>query len=250
MDISVIIPVYNGAATIAETLESIFSQTLDGSQAEVEIIIINDGSTDQTNAIVETFMGRRKDYPIHLFEVENGGVSRARNRGAQLAKGRYLTFIDADDLWTTDKLEAQFFALESNPKAGFVYSWVNSIDLEGNFLRRGGYPTITGDPWVQLLIIDVVESGSNVMVRRDAYEQVHGFDEKLTHSEDWDLWIRLAEHFPVVTVPMAQILYRQGGQTASTNVRKMEAGSLEIIGRAAKRVGGTGHPVIRQSLAN
>ena len=214
MDISVIIPVYNGADTIAETLHSILAQTLDPTQAQVEILVVNDGSTDQTSTLVQNVMGQLpgqdKTYDIKLIELDNGGVSRARNQGARLAKGRYLTFMDADDLWTTDKLEAQFLALESNPEAGFVYSWVNSIDLDGNFFRRGGYFTMTGDPWVQSIVIDVVESGSNVMIRRQAFEQVQGFDERLTHSEDWDLWIRLAENFSVVTVPMPQILYRQG----------------------------------------
>ena len=142
MDISVIIPVYNGADTIAETLHSILAQTLDPTQAQVEILVVNDGSTDQTSTLVQNVMGQLpgqdKTYDIKLIELDNGGVSRARNQGARLAKGRYLTFMDADDLWTTDKLEAQFLALESNPEAGFVYSWVNSIDLDGNFFRRGG----------------------------------------------------------------------------------------------------------------
>ena len=73
------------------------------------------------------------------------------------------------------------------------------------------------------------------MIRRNIFEAVGGFDEALTHSEDWDLWIRLAEKSGVITVPSPQILYRQGGTTASTNVRKMEAGSLEIITREAKK---------------
>ena len=254
MDISVIIPVYNGADTIAETLHSILAQTLDPTQAQVEILVVNDGSTDQTSTLVQNVMGQLpgqdKTYDIKLIELDNGGVSRARNQGARLAKGRYLTFMDADDLWTTDKLEAQFLALESNPEAGFVYSWVNSIDLDGNFFRRGGYFTMTGDPWVQSIVIDVVESGSNVMIRRQAFEQVQGFDERLTHSEDWDLWIRLAENFSVVTVPMPQILYRQGGVTASTNVRKMEEGSLALIRRIAGQLGRQNHTLIHQSLAN
>ncbi|MEM9245647.1 MAG: glycosyltransferase, partial [Cyanobacteria bacterium P01_F01_bin.153] len=193
MDISIIIPVYNGESTIFETLESIWNQSIDFSETKCEVVIINDGSTDKTAEVVNAFtsnnlLGTEKKPSIQLITTQNQGVSKARNQGAILAKGRYLTFIDADDLWTVDKLEAQYLALECNLHAGFVYSWINSINLNGDFFRRGGYPTISSDPWIQLLIIDVVESGSNVMIRRDIFEAVNGFDETLTHSEDWDLW--------------------------------------------------------------
>ena len=257
MEISIIIPVYNGEKTILETLESINQQSLNFEQTECELIVIDDGSTDSTRALVQGFIDaldsldkNKNGLDIDLVEVKNGGVSKARNIGASLAQGRYLTFIDADDLWTSDKLEAQYHALESNPNASFVYSWVNSIDLEGQFLRRGGYLTINHDPWLQLLIIDVVESGSNVMIRREFFERVQGFDEGLTHSEDWDLWIRLAEQGDVVTVPAPQVLYRQGGKTASTNVKKMEAGSLQIIQREGKKLRKKHRHILNQSLAN
>jgi len=254
MEISIIIPVYNGEKTILETLGSIAQQSLDFEQTECELIVIDDGSIDSTGAVVQGFIDSlNKDKNSlcgRLIRVDNGGVSKARNIGASLAKGRYLTFIDADDLWTTDKLEAQYQSLEENSNAGFVYSWVNSIDLNGNFLRRGGYLTVDRDPWLQLLIIDVVESGSNVMIRRSFFERVHGFDEALTHSEDWDLWIRLAEQGDVVTVPVPQVLYRQGGNTASTNVRKMESGSLQIIRREGKKLRKRHRYILHQSLAN
>ncbi|MGD1936315.1 MAG: glycosyltransferase family 2 protein [Cyanophyceae cyanobacterium] len=255
MDISIIIPVYNGEGTILETLESIWHQSIDFSDTKCEVIIVNDGSTDKTAEVVEAFISdnsrnTRKKPSVQLVTTQNQGVSKARNQGATLAKGQYLTFIDADDLWTIDKLEAQYLALEYNPRAGFVYSWINSINLNGDFFRRGGYPTVSSEPWIQLLIIDVVESGSNVMIRRNIFEAVGGFDEALTHSEDWDLWIRLAEKSGVITVPSPQILYRQGGTTASTNVRKMEAGSLEIITREAKKFEPNRHHIVRQSLAN
>ncbi|MGD1849325.1 MAG: glycosyltransferase family 2 protein [Cyanophyceae cyanobacterium] len=255
MDISIIIPVYNGENTILETLESICKQSIDFSETRCEVIVIDDGSTDSTEATVETFINDRlsslkKNLSIQLVRTQNQGVSKARNKGADLAKGTYLTFIDADDLWTVDKLEAQYLALECNSHAGFVYSWINSINLNGDFFRRGGYPTISGEPWIQLLIIDVVESGSNVMIRRDVFKSVNGFDETLTHSEDWDLWIRLAEKSSVVSVPAPQVLYRQGGKTASTNVRKMEAGSLAIIRREAQKLKPNRHNIIQQSLAN
>src|SRR5574338_867068 len=118
--ISVILPVYNGEKTIQETIESVLQQTFE----DFELIIINDGSQDATLHQVSTLSDAR----IKVFSYPNAGVSASRNRGIAQAEGEYIAFIDADDLWTPDKLGAQFKTLQTNPQVAVAYSWTNWID--------------------------------------------------------------------------------------------------------------------------
>ncbi|NES72852.1 MAG: glycosyltransferase family 2 protein, partial [Okeania sp. SIO2D1] len=108
--ISVIIPVYNGEKTIRDTINSVLKQSF----ADFELIIINDGSTDSTLEVINSF----QDHRLKVFSYPNAGQGASRNRGIELAKGEYISFIDADDMWTSDKLEKQLQALQDNPQAG------------------------------------------------------------------------------------------------------------------------------------
>ena len=222
--ISVIIPVYNGEKTIKETIESVLNQTF----TDFELIIVNDGSQDSTLAVIDNIQDSRKK----IFSYPNAGVSESRNRGLEQATGEYIAFLDADDLWTPDKLEAQYKALQENPKAGLAYSWSDWIDESGQFLRSGGHITVNGNAYAKLLLRDFVESGSNPLIRRQALAEVGGFDQSVTPAEDWDMWLRLAARYDFVAVPVPQILYRISPNSASFNIWKMEAGSLRTIERA------------------
>ncbi len=222
--ISVIIPVYNGEKTIKETIESVLNQTF----TDFELIIINDGSQDDTLDIV----GQIQDARIKVFSYSNSGVNASRNRGFQLASGEFITFLDDDDLWTADKLEAQYKALQNNSQAGVAISWTDWIDESGKIIGRGGYVTWEGDALARMLLNDFVESGSNALIRKQALIEVGGFDESLTHAEDWDMWLRLAARYHYTTVPKVQILYRIAANSVSSNVVKMEQGSLQVLERA------------------
>jgi glycosyltransferase involved in cell wall biosynthesis len=219
--ISVIIPVFNGEKTIKETIASVLAQTL----ADLEILVINDGSQDATLEIVAQISDPR----LHIFSYPNSGVSASRNRGIAQAVGNYISFIDADDLWTPDKLATQWQALEANPLAAVAYSWSNWIDESGTFLRPGGHITKNGNVYADLLLRDFIESGSNPLIRRDALTEVGGFDESLAAAADWEMWLRLAARYQFVAVPAAQILYRVAPSSMSSNVWNMEAESLQII---------------------
>src|SRR5919199_14579 len=151
--ISVIIPVFNGEKTIQKTIESVLTQTV----TDFELLVINDGSQDGTLEIVE----RIQDVRIKVFSYPNAGPSTSRNRGISHATSEYISFIDADDLWTPDKLEAQLKALQENPKAAVAYSWTDYIDESSQLLKRGGYMTVNGDVYPQLLLIDFIANGSN-----------------------------------------------------------------------------------------
>jgi len=240
--ISVIIPVYNGEKTIQETIESVLNQTF----TDFELIIINDGSQDATLEIVE----RSQDSRLNVFSYPNAGQAASRNRGFSHASGEYISFIDADDLWTPDKLEAQLRALQDNPQAAVAYSWTKCIDESGQFSRRGSHISATGDVYGKLLLIDFIENGSNPLIRRQALIKVGSFDESLPAAEDWDMWLRLAACYEFVAVPSSQILYRQSANSWSANVLKQGAGSLQVMERAFNQAPESLQHLKPASLAN
>ncbi|NJO30494.1 MAG: glycosyltransferase [Richelia sp. SL_2_1] len=224
--ISVIIPAYNAAKTIQETVMSVLNQTF----SNLELIVINDGSQDSTLEVLSSI----KDSRLQVFFYENAGISMARNRGIERASGEFISFLDADDIWTPDKLEAQLTALEKNPQAGVAYSWVDYIDEYGNFFHPGNHITINGSAYEKMLVQNILENGSNPLIRREALTEVGGFDSSLTLAEDWDMWLRLSERYDFVTVPSVQILYRISSRSASTNIVKMENSCLKLIEKSFK----------------
>jgi glycosyltransferase involved in cell wall biosynthesis len=240
--ISVIIPVYNGEETIRETIESVLKQVC----TDFELIVINDGSTDATLARIE----RIKDSRLKVFSYPNAGQAVSRNRGISHALGEYISFIDADDLWTPDKLETQLKALQDNPQAAVAYSWTKCIDESGQYSRRGSHISVTGDVYGKLLLIDFIENGSNPLIRAQAIAEVGGFDETMVPSEDRDLWLRLAARYHFVAVPSPQILYRQSVNSESANVLRMEAASVRVIEQAFKQAPESLQHLKQPSLAN
>ncbi|NER34463.1 MAG: glycosyltransferase [Oscillatoria sp. SIO1A7] len=240
--ISIIMPAYNGEKTIRETVESVISQ----SQPDWELIAIDDGSQDSTVEILSSIGDPR----VKVFSYFNSGPSTSRNRGIARARGDYISFIDADDLWTPDKLESQLQALQKHPQAALAYSWINFIDESSQFARRGSYVALNGNVYANLLIVNFLESGSNPLIRREALTEVGGFDESLTHGEDWDLWLRLAASYDFVAVPSPQVLYRVGSISATSNVSKQEAGMLRVIDRAFEQAPETLQYLKPYSLGN
>ena len=224
--ISVIIPAYNAAKTIQETVMSVLNQSF----SNLELIVINDGSQDSTLDVLSSI----KDSRLQVFSSENSGVCMARNRGIELASGEFISFLDADDIWTLDKLEAQLTALQKNPQAGVAYSWVDYIDEYGNFFHQGNYININGSAYEKMLVQNILENGSNPLIRREALTEIGIFDESLTLAEDWDMWLRLSERYDFVTVPSVQILYRSSSSSASTNIVKMENSCLKLIEKSFK----------------
>ena len=222
--ISVVIPVYNGAKTIKETIESVLEQTYQ----DFEIIAIDDGSQDNTLAVIDSIQNQR----IKVFSYPNAGVSASRNRGFARARGEFIAFLDADDLWTKDKLESQLELLQQNPQAGVAYSWTDHIDELGKFLKPASYTSCSGNIYERLLIGNFLSCGSNTLIRAEALKQVGGFDESLKAAEDWDMWLKLAPRYEFLVVPRPQVLYRVSAHSLSTNIFKMETDSLRVIEKA------------------
>jgi glycosyltransferase involved in cell wall biosynthesis len=223
--ISVIIPAYNAERTILETIQSVRQQTFQ----DFELIIIDDGSKDRTLELLQTI----KDDRLKIFSYENGGVAAARNRGIFNANGDYIAFLDADDLWTPDKLESQLAALQQHPEAGVAYSWTYYfMDGQERTLHPGKQLFYQGNVYAQLLVNNFLASGSNPMICRKVIESVGQFDSACTPCEDWDFYLRLAARCFFVVVPKHQILYRQSSNSGSSKVKAVERAGLLTIQKA------------------
>jgi len=242
--ISVIIPAYNAASTLGETLHSVMDQTF----KDLEILVIDDGSQDSTVAVAKTL--QEEDPRIQVFSYVNGGVSASRNRGIRHAQGRYLSFLDADDLWTTDKLAEQFQALQDHPHASVAYSWTDNIDSKGILVQAGIRTMATGYILSELLQVNLLQNGSNPLIRRFALETVGGFDESLLNADDWDMWLRLAQRYEFVLVPKAQVLYRRSDSSKSAKVLRMEQHARRVIDKAFAQAPAHFQPLKSKSLAN
>jgi glycosyltransferase involved in cell wall biosynthesis len=240
--ISVVIPVFNGEKTIKETIDSVLKQTF----TDFELIVINDGSQDLTVEVVEKIQDSR----IQVYSYQNAGLAASRNRGIDRSTGEYIAFIDADDMWTPDKLEAQFNALKSHPEAAVAYSWTDYIDEYSQFLGKGGHITVNGNIYPHLLLTDLLENGSNPLIRKQAFIEVGNFDESLRAAEDWDMLLRLAIRYHFIAVSSPQVLYRISSNSMSFNVLQQERESLKVIERAFNQAPESLQYLKKPSLAN
>ncbi|BAZ13305.1 family 2 glycosyl transferase [Calothrix sp. NIES-4071] len=219
--ISIIIPAYNAEKTILQTIASVQQQTF----SNFELIVINDGSTDRTLELLHSITDER----LKIFSYENGGLPVARNRGISHATGEFIAFLDADDLWTPDKLELQLAALQQHPEAGVAYSWTYFMDDKGESLSPGEATFLEGNVYAQLLVNNFLASGSNPLISRQAIESIGGFDSAFPHCADWDYWLRLAASWHFVVVRKHQILYRQSRGGMSSKIDGIEKQQLIMI---------------------
>jgi glycosyltransferase involved in cell wall biosynthesis len=222
--ISVIIPAHNAERTILETVQSVQNQTF----SDFELIVINDGSTDQTLEVLNSIQDPR----LKVFSYENGGVSIARNRGIKHATAQFISFLDADDLWTHDKLELQMKALDRCPEAGVAYSWTSFISETGEFLFAKDRMFYEGNVYPELLVSCFIASGSNVLIRKAAIESAGYFAPSLSSAADWEYWLRLAARWSFACVPKYQILYRLSHGSMSSKVEAIEDDLLKVIEQA------------------
>jgi glycosyltransferase involved in cell wall biosynthesis len=197
--VSVVVPSHNRVRLLRRTLQSILAQHL----TDLEIVVVDDGSTDETPLIANGADTRI----VVIRNQEPGGVSAARNRGIAAARGDWIAFCDDDDLWSPDKLSRQLMAAE-RAEAGWVYSGDVNIDDTLRVLS-GGPPN---DPQDVMALLPrwnpIASGGSNVVVRSKVLSAVGGFDPTLRRTEDWDLWIRLARTGPPACVREPLVAYR------------------------------------------
>ena len=218
--VSVIIPAYNAEHYIAETIRSVLGQTYE----DFEIIVVDDGSQDGTVAALEPFGSS-----VRLHQQPNGGVARARNTGVALAKGTWIAFLDADDLWLPMKLERQLACIG----APMTFTDRLNIGARGDLpeLQSLVTPMQGGDIFVALMREGNFITNTSVMIRRDLFEQMGGFYTGLNGTEDWDLWIRVAERHEIGFVAEPLVKYRFHESGISRNYERMGRERIEVITR-------------------
>lgn len=206
--VSVIVPAYNAAETLDETLRSIRSQT----HREIEILVVDDGSKDATVEIAQRHA--EQDPRLRLISQENAGVAAARNRGIAESKGEIIAPVDADDLWSPDKIERQLRALrEGGERVGLVYAWYAHIDSDGN-VRGTVRPMESGDVLGPICFGNFVGNGSSALMRKSAVLEAGGYDpslraRKAQGCEDFLLYFRIAEKYHFALVADSLTGYRQ-----------------------------------------
>jgi glycosyltransferase involved in cell wall biosynthesis len=227
--VSVIVPAYNAAGFIAEALDSALSQTY----SNLEVIVVDDGSTDDTAEIVEAVVSR--DPRVRLLRQKNCGVAAARNRGIEQSRGALIAPLDADDLWRPDKIAKQVAAMRSGGQGvAMVYAWSVFIDESGRVLPRGGsFARHEGEVFPFLLFRNFIGNGSAPLLRRDHVLEVGGYDATLRarggECEDLMLYLRIAERFGVTLVPTVLVGYRLSRLSLSHNVQRMKRGHQLVL---------------------
>lgn len=237
--VSVIVPAYNAAATIERTLDSALNQTY----REVEVIVVDDGSEDQTAAIVRS-VGER-DSRVLLLCQPNQGVATARNLALAHATGTFVAPLDADDMWFPEKLERQVHCMiEGGPSVGLVYTWWIALDEEGALLSKSAQWDLSGRVYDALVYINFIGNASVPLMRRACIEQVGGYDAQLKARgaqgcEDWDLTLRIAERYELRVVPAYLSGYRVAVGSMSFDCSSMGASYDLVLDDVRKR-----HPEI------
>lgn len=227
-EVSVVIPTRNRMASLGVALNSVLWQR----DVRLEAIVVDDASTDETRAMVSS-LGEPRVRLIH--HSASSGVSAARNDGAREATGTWLAFLDDDDVWAPGKLVSQVTAAEASGRDWVYTGWV-TIDNEMRVV--GGRPPPPPDQVTTLLYRQnaIPTGGSNVMIRREAFEKARGFDPGLTNGEDWDLWIRLAGEGPPAWVPEPLMAYRIHAGNASLDAEAVWATVATIERRYRMKV--------------
>jgi len=219
--VSVVIPAYNAARFIRRAVESALHQSW---QAK-EIIVVNDGSTDDTAQVLAKYGDS-----IRIIHKPNGGLSSARNRGIQESCGEYVAFLDADDYWLPEKLKRQIEVM-SSPEIGFCSTRARTEDPAGNPLSEWECPVIEQTLLKTLFLQNgaIPGSGSGVMVRRRLFDKVGLFDESLASLEDIDMWMRLASvtGYRCIDEPLTVIIKQPGSM--STNLAVMRQSASRVM---------------------
>ncbi len=219
--VSIIIPAYNSMRYLPETLESVFQQAF----YDYEIIIVDDGSHDG----IRDWAKQIRDPRVTVLFQSNAGSAAARNTGIRHARGEYIAFLDADDLWDPTKLSKQVRLLDEDPKAGLVYSWITTIDEQGKPHGKTCRNSADGDVWHKLIEHDLTECGSNPMVRRLCFQSVGLFDTNFPYAQTWEMWLRIADKFPFRVIEEPLVYYRFHENNVSRKWQKMEDSFTAIL---------------------
>ena len=216
--ISVVIPTYNRSHTLARALDSVIAQSVQ----PLEIIVIDDGSTDDTGTLVKS------QYPdVKLYRQSNHGVSHARNRGIELANGEWIAFLDSDDAWYPGKLEAQLRELERNPSIRLCHTDEHWIRNGKRINQRFRHEKRGGRIFQHCLPLCAI-SPSASLIRRNVFTDMGNFDEDLPACEDYDFWLRFTAREPVAFCD-APLVIKYGGHQDQLSRKFMAMDRFRLI---------------------
>lgn len=225
--VSIVIPVYNMASYVGEAISS----ALDQSFNDLEVIVVDDGSTDETPDIARSFDDR-----VRYLRLEHSGVANAMNAGIAASHGEYVNVLDADDTLCPDATRTEAQLLDANPNVGFVYGRTQEVDADGRPLRIRNYPkTACGlqhsRQAIKRLLRGNVIVSSTVMFRRSCFEESGGFRQQCVPGEDWGLWLRMLAHHDIICSRRPIARYRIHGEslTAGFNLSDYEASHSRIL---------------------
>ena len=220
--VSVVIPTYRHRAFILDTLQSVFDQH----GADAEIIVVNDGSPDDTKSLLEPLVSSGR---IQYIEQANQGVAKARNTGIARAHGEYIALLDDDDLWPPDKLEWQTAYLDANPDVGVVSGTLQTIDDHGAPGQRAGfYPQITFE---SLFRGNPFHSPGQTLIRANLLREIGGMDTSIWGADDWDLWLRIAKRSRIAMIDRLGLYYRLHAGNNSKQTARLIAACCVAIDR-------------------
>jgi glycosyltransferase involved in cell wall biosynthesis len=228
--VSIIIPTYNGYSRgfLQDSIESVLGQTY----KNFELIIVDDGSTDDTDKLCKMYAA---DMRVKYFLQDNSGVATARNNGIKFSAGDYICFLDDDDVWLENKLEKQVeFYEKANKRVGLCYTGLEIIDKTG---RRTGAVQANhadGDVFTQMLCENLVNCTSSVMIPRYVFSRVGLFKKHLSYAEDYDLWLRIAKKYFLYSIDEVLVLYREHGKNTSANLDEIDFYALRAVFKHTK----------------
>jgi glycosyltransferase involved in cell wall biosynthesis len=214
--ISVIIPTFNRLDLLKETIQSVRNQTYE----DFEIVVVNDGSTDGTGAWL------REQANLRVVEQSNSGIAASRNKGASVARGAWLAFLDHDDLWSPDKLSIQAEFVRDNPDVALVSA--RHVRLGTSYSQPRRPQWIKGD----LLIKEYSESfihTSSVMIRRDVFDSIEGFPTRYRFADEFDVWLKIAAEYPIAHYSGPVVFIRFYESNTSHNRLGVRSDTYDIL---------------------
>ncbi len=223
--VSVVIPTYNYARYVPEAVDSVLAQSFE----ELEVIVVDDGSTDQTAEILRAFGGQLRD-----IRQEHRGLSAARNTGIRAARGQYVAFLDSDDLWLPEKVSLQVARLDAEPEVGLVYGETLFFDdsTPATLTLHSHFAPHPSGRILSWLVRENVIPSPTPMVRRELFERVGLFDETLSACEDWDMWIRIARVCEIAYVNRVLAKKRQHQENMSLDSERLITNGLRVLEKA------------------
>ena len=228
--VSVVIPAFNAERTLGATLDSVSRQ----SHGALEIVVVDDGSTDDTVALAHRHA--ETDPRIRVISVPNGGVSKARNAGIAATSGLFVATVDADDIWHPDKITLQMRAMAQGGKdVGFVYCFSRRIDAEGRAVGVLKTHPLEGHIFLRSLVFNPVGNGSSMLARRSAVEEAGGFHPDPEVQEDNLLQILISRSWRVALVPLCLTGYRVNESSRSSDLERAGRGRIKVLRYAAER---------------